>query len=52
MTTRRLGFNLATTLYLVLGSLHEEARLKAAYGQAYQEYLTRGVPFYLPRLSL
>jgi protein-S-isoprenylcysteine O-methyltransferase Ste14 len=50
MTTRRLGFNLATTVYLVLGSVHEEVRLKAAYGQAYQDYLTSGVPFYWPRL--
>ena len=48
MTTRRLGFNLASTLYFILGSAHEEARLKEAYGDVYRGYLARDVPFFLP----
>lgn len=48
MTTRRLAFNLISTLYFVLGSLHEEARLKDAYGKAYLAYSNGPVPFYWP----
>jgi methanethiol S-methyltransferase len=50
MTTRRLAFNLVATVYLVLGSLHEEQRLLKQYGQAYEQYRASGVPFYLPRV--
>jgi hypothetical protein len=49
MTTNLLAFNVAATLYLVVGSLHEEARLRHAFGEAYHDYQTSGVPFYLPR---
>lgn len=49
MTTRRLGFNLASTAYFVLGSAHEEARLRDAYGDAYRAYADSGVPFFWPR---
>jgi hypothetical protein len=48
MTTTLLAFNTAATLYLVVGSLHEEARLRQAYGEAYSAYQHSGVPFYLP----
>jgi hypothetical protein len=48
MTTNLLAFNAATTIYLVIGSLHEEARLRDAFGDAYDAYLRSGVPFYVP----
>jgi hypothetical protein len=48
MNTNLLAFNLVATLYLVLGSLHEEARLREVYGARYDTYLKRGVSFYLP----
>jgi methanethiol S-methyltransferase len=48
MTTNLLAFNTATTIYLVVGSLHEEARLREAFGEEYDAYVNSGVPFYLP----
>jgi hypothetical protein len=48
MTANLLAFNLVATAYLVLGSRHEEHRLCAAYGPAYEDYRRSGVPFYLP----
>ena len=51
MTTSPLAFNTAATIYLVVGSLHEEARLKEAFGDDYDAYLNSGVPFYLPALE-
>lgn len=51
MTTRRLGFNIVSTVYFVLGSAHEEARLVDAYGDAYRAYRNRGMPFFWPSLS-
>ncbi len=50
LTTRRLAFNLVATVYLVLGSLHEERRLRALYGADYDAYQRSGVPFFLPLL--
>jgi protein-S-isoprenylcysteine O-methyltransferase Ste14 len=49
MTVNRAALVLATAAYAVLGSLHEEYRLRAAYGDAYRRYQQR-VPFLLPRL--
>ena len=44
-------FNVVVTLYLVAGSLHEEARLKQAYGDAYAQYQASGVSFFVPSTS-
>ena len=49
MTTRLLAFNLVTTVYLVLGSVHSERHLVETYGQAYRDY-QRHVPFFIPGL--
>lgn len=43
MSSRWLGVGLATTIYMVLGSLHEDARLQYAYGERYARY-RREVP--------
>ncbi|MBV9868367.1 MAG: hypothetical protein JO316_23685 [Abitibacteriaceae bacterium] len=51
MTTKLLAFNIASTAYLVLGSIHEETRLRAAYGEVYKAYQKSSVPFYLPLLQ-
>jgi hypothetical protein len=48
MTTNLLAFNAAATIYLVVGSLHEEARLREEFGEDYDAYLKSGIPFYLP----
>ncbi len=49
MTTNLLAFNAMATIYLFVGSWHEEARLRAEYGELYSEYQKSGVPFYFPR---
>ena len=51
MTTNLLAFNLVSTAYLVIGSMHEEIRLFNRYGQPYREYQRSGVSFYLPGRS-
>ena len=38
MTTNLLAFNTAATVYLVIGSLHEESRLREAFGDKYIAY--------------
>lgn len=48
MTTRLAALAGASTVYLVLGSIHEEVRLRSAYGRAYERYQRSGVPFYVP----
>lgn len=48
MTTRRFAFNVVSTIYLVVGSKHEESRLIDTFPQLYPAYQHSGVPFYLP----
>ena len=48
MTANRAVLAALVALYVVLGSLHEEYRLRAAYGAAYERY-RRSVPFLIPR---
>jgi len=51
MTTSLLAFNTVATIYLVVGSLHEESRLREAFGDDYDAYLSSGIPFYVPALD-
>jgi protein-S-isoprenylcysteine O-methyltransferase Ste14 len=50
MTVRFLVFTGVATLYLYLGSFHEEMRLSAAYGERYDRY-RQGIPFFFPTLG-
>ena len=47
MTANRADLLVLVGLYVVLGSLHEEYRLRAAYGAAYERY-RRAVSFLVP----
>jgi len=49
-TTNLAAYNAVSTIYLVIGSWHEELRLRAAYGDLYREYEEGPVPFYIPKL--
>ena len=49
MTVNRLTLVVVVALYVVLGSIHEERRLRAAYGEPFERY-RRGVPFLVPSL--
>ena len=51
MTANLAAFNSLLTTYLIAGSLHEEARLRATYGQAYIDYQKSGTNFFLPSIS-
>jgi protein-S-isoprenylcysteine O-methyltransferase Ste14 len=50
MTTSLLALNLALTAYIYVGSVFEERRLVAEFGQAYLEY-ARKVPRLIPRIT-
>jgi protein-S-isoprenylcysteine O-methyltransferase Ste14 len=49
MTVNLLALYLLFTLYFYVGSMHEESRLVAEFGEAYTEY-QRHVPRLIPRL--
>ena len=48
MTVNRATLAALVALYVVLGSMHEERRLRVAYGVAFERYREK-VPFLLPR---
>jgi len=48
MTVNRAALALLVTCYSFAGALHEERRLRRAYGAAYERY-RREVPFMIPR---
>jgi hypothetical protein len=49
-TTNLAAYNAVSTIYLIIGSWHEELRLRAAYGDVYRQYEKGPVPFYIPKL--
>lgn len=49
MTMNRAALAATLSLYALLGSLHEDRRLRAAYGAAFARY-AQEVPFFLPRV--
>ncbi len=49
ITANRVTLATLVALYVVLGSLREERRLRAAYGEPFEQY-RRNVPFLIPRL--
>src|SRR5919199_391082 len=50
MTVNRVSLLGLVAIYVILGSLHEERRLIAAYGEAYVRYRSSSVPFLVPLL--
>ena len=51
MTTSVFGFNVAATIYFMGGSIFEERKLAAEFGQQYRDYQSR-VPWLIPGLPL
>jgi protein-S-isoprenylcysteine O-methyltransferase Ste14 len=51
MTDTMLAFNIAATLYFVIGSRYEERRLTEAFGQPYRAYQQR-VAWLIPFVKL
>lgn len=50
MTVNLAAFNLITTVYSILGSVHEEKRFVETYGQAYVDYQKSGINFFIPSI--
>ena len=48
MTWAGLGFSVAASLYLYVGSVHQDRRLRRSYGESYEQYRTAGVPLFFP----
>lgn len=51
MTVNLAAFNAVTTVYLILGSLHEEKRFVETYGRAYMNYQRSEINFFVPSLT-
>jgi protein-S-isoprenylcysteine O-methyltransferase Ste14 len=51
MTVNLAAFNVITTVYLILGSIHEEKRFVETYGQAYVDYQKSPINFFVPSLT-
>jgi hypothetical protein len=51
MTVNLAAFNVITTVYLIVGSLHEEKRFVETYGQAYVDYQKSEINFFFPSLK-
>ena len=49
ITANRVTLATLVALYTVVGSLHEERRLRLAYGEPFEQY-QHEVPFFIPRL--
>jgi protein-S-isoprenylcysteine O-methyltransferase Ste14 len=47
MSHASLGFSIVASVYLYAGSHHQDARLRRAYGEAYERYRA-AVPFFVP----
>ncbi len=50
LSWNKLAFNLGVTVYLVIGSIYEEQKLRDEFGSPYDEYRRR-TPAFLPRLT-
>jgi protein-S-isoprenylcysteine O-methyltransferase Ste14 len=51
MTVNLAVFNVITTVYLIVGSIHEEKRFVETYGQAYIDYRRSEINFFVPSLT-
>jgi protein-S-isoprenylcysteine O-methyltransferase Ste14 len=51
MTVNRLAFLIGVTIYFYVGSIFEERKLVAEFGEAYREYQRRA-PRLIPSLRL
>jgi hypothetical protein len=51
MTINLAAFNVVTTVYLIVGSIHEEKRFVETYGRAYIDYQQSEINFFVPSLT-
>jgi protein-S-isoprenylcysteine O-methyltransferase Ste14 len=50
MSHAGIGFSVIASVYLYAGSHHQDARLRRAYGESYEDYRA-AVPFFVPGLT-